>query len=269
MCLILFSYDQHPKYRLILAANRDEFYERPTEPAGYWDEYPGLLAGKDVKAGGTWMGITANLRFAAITNHRDPSAEKAIAPSRGHLVLDYLKGDLSPQQYLQNLSGGAGEYNGFNLLVGDAHSLWYFSNRDGEVRAVTPGVHGLSNALLDTPWPKVEKGKARLSEIVGQQTVEQADLMTMLSDSSQAADEDLPQTGVPLEWERRLSSMFIESPNYGTRASSVLLIDHEGHVSFIERTVGPVVASVGDDADEHSGEGNGNQKKYTFKAENS
>ena len=266
MCLILFSYDEHPKYRLILAANRDEFYERPTEPAAYWDEYPGLIAGKDVKAGGTWMGITPALRFAAITNYRDPAAEKKEAPSRGHLVLDYLKEEMSPESYLHQLKTHAHAYNGYNLLVGDKSGLWYFSNKERVVRSVHAGVHGLSNALLNTSWPKVEKGKAALANLAGQQDVDAQQLLALLADPAQAPDETLPNTGVPLDWERRLSSMFIQSPNYGTRASTALLIDYEGNVSFVERTIQTTSEQLLVGADAEGRNASFDQVTYAFKA---
>ncbi|MEM8487710.1 MAG: NRDE family protein [Bacteroidota bacterium] len=239
MCLILFSYAQHPRYKLILAANRDEFLERSTAPAGFWEAHPHVLAGRDVKAGGTWMGVTKNLRFAAITNYRDPSAEKKDAPTRGRLVLDFLAGSAAPATYLQTLQKSAGDYNGYNLLVGDERGLWYYSNRENIVREVSPGLYGLSNHLLDTAWPKVTKGKSRLKTAIDADDLKSPTLLDVLCDTQQAADAELPQTGVPLDWERMLSPMFIETPNYGTRASTVLLVEYDGRVSFVERTVHP------------------------------
>ncbi len=236
MCLVIFSYDQHPEYKLILAANRDEFLDRPTVPAAFWDEHPGLLAGKDAKAGGTWMGITRNLRFAAITNFRDLASLKEGAPSRGHLVSEYLKTDIDPESYLEGLKQDAASYNGFNLLVGNADGLWYFSNREGMIRRIESGVHGLSNHLLNTPWPKVEEGKTGLHNLILSQQVSAGELISLLKNNRQAPDEHLPQTGVSLDWERRLSAMFICTPHYGTRASSALLIDRKGNVTFVEQT---------------------------------
>ncbi len=238
MCLILFSNAQHPRYKLILAANRDEFLARPTEPATFWEAYPDILAGRDVKAGGTWMGITKNLRFAAITNYRDPAAEKQDAPTRGRLVLDFLSSTTAPDTYLQQLQTGANAYNGFNLLVGDPENIWYYSNREDVVRQVEPGLHGLSNHLLDTPWPKVEKGKVRLQTAIDEASFSSEALLDVLSDATPAPDAHLPETGVPLAWERILSPMFIKAPNYGTRASTILLVDHDGEVTFVERTIG-------------------------------
>lgn len=237
MCLILFAYKKHPDYPLILAANRDEFLSRPTAAAARWEVHPDLVAGKDLVAGGTWMGITDSLRFSAITNYRDPALEKKEAPSRGHLVLDYLTGQVSPAEYLQKLQPKAAAYNGFNLLAGGHESLWYFSNRENAVREVEPGIYGLSNHLLDTPWPKVEKGKRYLAQAIEENALSVQHLTKILADNTQAPDHQLPKTGVPLEWERLLSSMFIDAPNYGTRASSVLLIDKSGKVTFYERTI--------------------------------
>ncbi|MFK7847532.1 MAG: NRDE family protein [Rhodothermales bacterium] len=238
MCLILFSYDQHPKYQLILAANRDEFLERPTAPAASWDEHPGLIAGRDLKAGGTWMGITADLRFAAITNYRDPASEKKDAPSRGHLVSDYLKGKMHPEAYLQALDKRAAEYNGYNLLLGSGSDLWYYSNKENLVKKVRPGIHGLSNHLMNTPWPKVERGKLGLQNATAGEHISSDALIALLKDPQTAPDEALPSTGVPLEWERMLSPMFIQAPHYGTRASTVMLIDRAGRVTFVEQTIG-------------------------------
>ena len=251
MCLILFAHERHPRYRLVLAANRDEFYGRPTAPARFWDEAPDLLAGRDLKGGGTWLGVSRGGRFAAITNYREPGFHEKDAPSRGALVADFLLGQDEPGAYLEVLAPTADRYNGFNLLVGDmgAHStaahptaahptagLGYFSNRDGAVRTLEPGVYGLSNHLLDTPWPKVERGKAWLERHLRETDVDAEALLDALNDPAQAPDDALPDTGIGLAWERVLSPLFIRSPDYGTRASSVLLIDYDGQVAFAERT---------------------------------
>jgi uncharacterized protein with NRDE domain len=163
MCLIAFAYKTHPRYSLVVAANRDEFYRRPTAPVDFWPECPCVLAGRDLEQGGTWLGVSRDGRFAALTNYRDPAANRPDARSRGELVRDYLCGSMSPQEYLERVKASGGDYNGFNLLVGDAGGLWYYSNRTDVVAAVAPGVHGLSNHLLDTPWPKVAKAKAGLA----------------------------------------------------------------------------------------------------------
>lgn len=237
MCLILFANEHHPAYRLILAANRDEFFERPTAPAAFWKDDSGLLAGRDLKSGGTWLGVTRTGRFAAVTNYREPRKQNPEAPSRGVLVTQFLRGRDDPEGYLHRLSRTADRYNGFNLLVGDAKCVFYFSNREGRVRRVEPGVHGLSNHLLDTPWPKVVQGKAALSAAVEEETVDPEGLLHLLQDRTSAEEADLPDTGVGADWERVLSPIFISTPAYGTRSSTALTIDCEGRVAFVEQTV--------------------------------
>lgn len=235
MCLILFAWRRHPDYPLILAANRDEFYERPTAPAAFWEDARGLLAGRDLREGGTWLGVTRRGRFAALTNYRDPAALKEAAPSRGGLVSGYLRGRLSPSSYLRRLRPGAARYNGFGLLAGNPDELHYFSNR-GDSAAVPPGIHGMSNHLLDTPWPKVERGMQALEGLLEREKKPSTvSLLDLLADRSRPPDERLPATGVGLEWERVLSPLFIESPLYGTRSSTVLIIDRRGRVTFVER----------------------------------
>lgn len=235
MCLILFAYEEHPRYRLVLAANRDEFYERPTAPAAFWEDDSGVLAGRDLRNGGTWLGVTRTGRFAAVTNYRGAEESRPDAPSRGALVASFLRGREAADAYLVRLAMNAERYNGFNLLVGDVDNLCYFSNRENEVRRLEPGVYGLSNHLLNTPWPKVEAGRAALRHTIARPFEPDA-LLDLLADTTTAPDEALPDTGVGLEWERVLSPRFIETPAYGTRSSSVLLVDREGEVTFVERT---------------------------------
>lgn len=237
MCLILLAYRCHPGYPLLIAANRDEFHDRPTAPLAFWDDAPQVLAGRDLQQGGTWMGISRNGRFAALTNYRDPSRTLSHAPSRGHLVSDYLQGRESVEDYLARLTSQANAYNGFNLLVGDAHDLYYYSNYAGAPQALTPGWHGLSNHLLDTPWPKLKHGLTLMRRTLEQQPIpEPGDLLSVLADRTPAPDAALPQTGVPLEWERWLSSIFIDAPGYGTRSSTVLLVSASGQVHMVETT---------------------------------
>jgi len=235
MCLILFAWKVHKNFPLILIANRDEFYERPTAPAAFWDGAPGLLAGRDLQEGGTWLGITRRGKLAALTNYRDPASLKSNAPSRGHLVSDYLRGRQTPENYLTRIKPKSGQYNGFNLLIGDVSELFCFSNRNG-LYTVSAGIHGMSNHLLDTPWPKVERGKRALNELIGRKRNPSPEaLLALLADRSRPPDEQLPITGVGLEWERVLSPLFIESRGYGTRSSTVLTIDRAGRVTFVER----------------------------------
>lgn len=240
MCLILFAYDSHPDYRLILAANRDEFHDRPTARAAFWEDAPDILAGRDLRGGGTWMGVTRNGRVAAITNFRDPAGQNPDAPSRGWLVRDFLQGRATPGEYLEHLASLSAEYNGFNLLVADAAGLGYYSNRMQHPRLLTPGVYGLSNALLDAAWPKIIRGKAALAALLAPEKHLSSDaLFQLLADREVAGDESLPNTGIPREMERVLSPMFIATARYGTRSSTVLLLDHEGNVTFAERTFVP------------------------------
>lgn len=235
MCLILFAHDVHPQYRLVLAANRDEFYERPAAPLHFWEDYPEILAGRDLKLMGTWMGITRSGRLAAVTNFRDPKGLKENAPSRGDLVVNFLKGNLGPAEYLQEIEARADAYNGFNLIVGDSDGLYYGSNRGVRFRRLGPGFYGLSNHQLDTPWPKVRSGLARFETLM---TAQKADMLPALEDllknQERPPDRDLPDTGVGMAWERRLAPIFISSPLYGTRCSSILIIARTGHVSFKE-----------------------------------
>ena len=239
MCLLLFAYQSHPDYRLILAANRDEFYDRPTRPAAFWDDAPEILAGQDLKAGGTWMGITKTGRFAAITNYREAALTKENAPSRGDLVKNFLMSDSRPRDYLKTVQEKGQIYNGFNLIIGDEKDLFYYSNRDGNIRTVEPGIHGLSNHLLNTPWPKVSRGKSKMSALINSPgPVDMNALFTILGDTTRPSEGELPDTGVGLDWERILSPMFITSDIYGTRCSTILLWEYTGAVTFIERTFG-------------------------------
>jgi uncharacterized protein with NRDE domain len=238
MCLILLGWKTREDYPLVLAANRDEFYERPTAPADFWEEAPDILAGRDLPAGGTWLGITRQGRLAALTNYRDPAAHKTEAPSRGTLAGDYLRGRQDPEAYLDALVTRAGSYNGFSLILGDLQGLHFFSNRGGRL-PLAPGIHGVSNRLLDTPWPKVERGKRALATLLGKRDGPSPEaLLDLLADRSRPPDDELPETGVGLEWERVLSPLFIESPRYGTRSSTVLIVDGGGGVTFVERVFG-------------------------------
>ena len=235
MCLVLFAYNVHPSYRLVLAANRDEFYERPSSPAEFWEDAPHFLAGRDLKGGGTWMGVTKKGRFAAITNYRDPASWKNDAPSRGGLVSSYLCSNQSTDEYLDRISRQAQRYNGYNLILGDRRELFTYSNR-GEKQKLNSGIYGLSNHLLNTPWPKVSRGKKLFKAALDKKGVELEEaLFALLTDRRIPADNKLPETGVGLEWERVLSPIFITSPNYGTRSSSILLIGKNGRVRFVEK----------------------------------
>ena len=239
MCLIAFAWKAHPDYPLIVAANRDEWHDRPASPARWWEDQPDILAGRDLKAGGTWLGISRRGRFAALTNFRDPSDRKSDAPSRGQLVSDFLAGTASVHDYLCQLQVMAPLYQGFNLLVGDGDVLQYFSSRTGEILVVPPGVHALSNHTLNEPWPKVELAKSALAAALQAEMPEDARKLAVydfLSNDSRATDEQLPDTGVGLEWERALSPALIVTEKYGTRCSTMLSIARGGAVTFEERS---------------------------------
>jgi len=240
MCLILFALGHHPRYPLLIAANRDEAYHRPATPLAFWPEHPEIAAGRDLEAGGTWLGITRKGRWAALTNFRQATTYKQNAPSRGRLVSDYLEGELAPEAYLEQVARHAQDYNGFNLLVGSPAEAAYLSNREDRPRRVSSGVHGLSNHLLDTPWPKVVLGTRALSSLPDApvETVTAA-LLSTLGNRVIPQDQELPDTGVGLPRERMLSPPFITSDTYGTRASTVILVDRHGDVSMAEHRYGP------------------------------
>jgi uncharacterized protein with NRDE domain len=235
MCLIVFAYRPNPAWRLILAANRDEFYARPTASLSYWQDAPHVLAGRDLSGGGTWLGITRAGKFAAVTNYRDPDAMRADAPSRGRLTADFLRGEDAPRIFLEELVRRADRFNPFSLVVGDTRGFYYFSNREHLVRELHPGVYGLSNHLLDTPWPKVKHAKRRLSKLIEKNRVQLRQILALLADNTKPPDEDLPDTGVGLERERCLSPIFISGQDYGTRSSAAMLIGEDGYVSVAER----------------------------------
>lgn len=231
MCLIALAWRVHPDFPLIVAANRDEFYHRPAAPAQFWEESPHVLAGRDLQAGGTWLGVTRTGRFAALTNYREPGAP-AGALSRGLLVSGFLEGQMSAADYADQVAQAGQQYSGFNLLLGDAQGLLAVSNRGLAPTPLPPGVHGLSNHLLNTPWPKVEKVKRGLAALLQQPLSDEA-LLALMRDDQPAADADLPHTGVGLEMERLLSPLFIRSPRYGTRVSTLLRMGE--HIHFSEQ----------------------------------
>ena len=237
MCLLLISYKMHLTYKIILAANRDEFYDRPVEAANYWKENPSILAGRDLKAGGTWIGITKEGRFAAITNYRDINLNKENSPSRGKLIIDFLSNKNSIKDYSKILKETSRLYNGYNLIFGDKDNLFYFSNKTENLTKLTPGIYGLSNHLLDTPWPKVEKGKNSFKEKINRKDVGINDLFDILLDKTIPPDELLFDTGLSPEIERAVSPIFVETPFYGTRSSTVILWDYSDKIIFVEKSL--------------------------------
>jgi len=289
MCLIVLAWQAHPDYPLLVAANRDEFFARPSAAAAFWDDAPAVFAGRDLQAGGSWLGITrphslecAAARapvaggaetaqassdsrsskppraawrqgFAVLTNFRETTPPPAAAPSRGGLVADYLRafargddaGANRADAYIERIAARAGDYGGFNLIVGDGERLAYCSNRDGAARWLDPGIYGISNHLLDTPWPKLAAAKAAFAAALpGLPSLEP--FFALLRDEEIVADEHLPDTGVAREWERRLSAIFVRSPAYGTRASTVIAVGRDGTTRCVERSFGPGAELIGE-----------------------
>ncbi len=245
MCVLFLAVDAHPRYRLVLAGNRDEAHVRPTAPLARWADAPHVLAGRDLEAGGTWLGVTESGRWATVTNVRDPkvggSPPASVRPdrlSRGALVAGFLRGSDAPADYAAQVQAERDAYNGFNLLVGDGADVWIASSRRGAGR-LAPGLYGLSNDTLDTPWPKITRGRAAFAEALRPARLDPADLIAFLADETLADDEDLPETGVGRDLERALSPLFIRGPHYGTRASTVLLLDRNGGGTVVEQSWGP------------------------------
>ncbi|WP_286240403.1 NRDE family protein [Neptuniibacter halophilus] len=235
MCLISFAYQCHPQYSLILLANRDEFYQRPTQPMHYWEDLPGILAGRDLEMGGTWLGVNRNGAFSAVTNFRDGRRGAVNRRSRGELTRNYLSSGLSATDYLDRIEAEQFSYGDFNLLLGDSNGLYYLSNRSKQSwQHLSPGVYGMSNALLDTPWPKLQQVKQELQAQLQYPEPAMEQLLNIMTNPRTAADADLPDTGISLEWERMLSSAFIHAENYGTRAITLLLQKPCGETRIVE-----------------------------------
>ncbi len=238
MCLLFFSYRTTPGYQLVVAANRDEFLSRPTAALDFLDKEKTILAGRDLQGGGTWLGITAQLKFAAITNYREPATNRADVPSRGRILLDYLTGDLAAGHYMRALADKGDRYNGFSLILGDREQLYYYCNRSVGPKLLVPGFYGLSNHLLDVPWPKVTRGKELLfPHMVETNRIDPVKIFGPLEDTKRPSDEQLPNTKVGLDWERLLSTIFIDGVDYGTRSSAVITVTDKGSVEFVEKTL--------------------------------
>lgn len=235
MCLIVFAINHHPDYPLILAGNRDEFFARPTTPAAQWQDHPALFGGRDVHAGGTWMALHQDGRIASVTNYRDLKNLKDDAKSRGELPVNYLLGSQSANAFLAKLHPEAQLFNGFNLLLYERKAMYHYSNYEGKINRVTDGVHGLSNALLDTPWPKVNRLKQAFTEAISSDFTH-ASLLDLMHDDELAPDEQLPDTGVGYDLEKMLSAICIRSEKYGTCSSSVITVSKSGEIAFTERT---------------------------------
>ncbi len=241
MCLILFAYKTSPRWPLILASNRDESYARPTQSAEFWTDSNGLLAGRDLDKGGTWLGLTKRGRFAAVTNYREGAQQPNYPKSRGVLVENFLRGHVQSLDYLEQVRSEQHLYAGFGCLLGDLSNLYFYSNRSDEIECVQTGVHGLSNAFLNTPWPKLEKGKQQLHRLITAESSLNAEvLLEMLADRQTFEQDQLPQTGVDSHREKVLSSKFIAvDERYGTKSSTVIMVHESGDVHFVERSFGP------------------------------
>lgn len=239
MCIAYLAYQISLEWPIIMATNRDEFHARPSLAAAPWSHAPSILGGLDLMAGGTWLAAHQDGRVACLTNYREPKSEQGQAPSRGHLISRYLQAEQGALRYLQEVQQQAAQYNGFNIILGDAQHLYYFSNKQGQIQPLESGHHVLSNHLLNSPWPKSEKLRRSFAQLPLKELLDAADLEPLfacLYDQEKAFDEELPQTGISLEWERLLSSPFIISPDYGTRCSTILAIHQSGQVYFAERS---------------------------------
>ena len=244
MCLIVFAWQVVPGIPLVVAANRDEFYDRPTAAAAWWEDFPQVYAGRDLQGGGTWLGVTREGRFAALTNIRNPAERRTDVRSRGELVACFLKSDMAPEDYVTTVVKTGEAYNGYNLVFGTRDKLIWYNNRDGKDarngQPLAPGVYGLSNASLDSPWPKVMRTKAQFSSLLCQGAPYDA-YFEMLKDTTRTNDCRLPKTGVDIEWERILSAVCIESPTYGTRSSTVVQVYRDHPPALIEHQLTPTV----------------------------
>ena len=237
MCLVVIAWRQSPSTPLVLAGNRDEFHSRPTQEAHWWPDTPDTVGGRDLQAGGTWLGLNRNGRFATVTNFRDAQKESGSLESRGRLITDFLHGDLAPVDYLASVEGSG--YAGFNLLVGDQHSLAYLSNRGDSVRELEPGIYGLSNALLDSDWHKVRRAKSGMQQLFRDDNVNSTSLLRLLDDREKAPASTIQSERLDFNTAHAISAPFIVLPDYGTRSSSVVIRDGNGATQFIERRYDP------------------------------
>ncbi len=255
MCLLVLAWQRHPRYRLIVAANRDEYHARAAEPAAVRAAAPEMLAGRDLQAGGTWLGVARSRRIGIVTNFRERARPRRRAPSRGALIPGFLQ-SAAPQDFIAELETEAPGYAGFNLLLGDAEHLWYLSNRGDEfARDLAPGLHGLSNHFLDTPWPKLRRVRDGLAALLDDGRFDAADrkdaapmlLLDLLADRQRVPPAELTDTGLGAEWEEVLSAPFVLHPEYGTRCSTAVLIGHDDSLQFVERRFGPTGAVTGEE----------------------
>lgn len=235
MCLVVFNYKSYPKFKLILLANRDEFFNRPTKQAFIWEN--GIIGGQDLKAGGMWMGVNKSGRFAALTNYRNGFDSRSFKTSRGEFVKDYLNSNIDAYEFADNLSKSKDDYSGYNIIAGDVNKIVYYSNILNEVVTVDKGIHGLSNAFLNTEWFKVQKAKSMFAKTLDHsQNIDKERLLDILTDEEKCNLNSLPKTGINVELEYNLSSIFINLEKYGTVSSTLLTIDLNDKINFLERT---------------------------------
>ena len=244
MCLVVLAFNAHPEFPLVVAANRDEFHGRPTQEAHWWPDAPDILAGRDLQAGGTWLGLHRNGRFATVTNYRDAAPKHGDMRSRGHLVSDFLNSDLSTADHLHTISPN--DYAGFNLLVADGQSLAYLSNRGGGLQELDAGIYGLSNATLDTPWEKVERSKDRLGRLFEEERINDTQLMRLLGDREKGPLQEVKSERLPFATAHAITAPFIVTPEYGTRCSTIVRADSKGQWNFYERRFDPDGHNVGE-----------------------
>lgn len=234
MCTLVFAYKMHPEYDFIYIGNRDEFKTRPSVGAHYWEDDKRVVAGMDLEKGGTWAGMTTTGRMAFITNFREPHLKKDGQHSRGFLTRNFLTSEMTPVAYLNSIKSERNAYDPYNLIVGTLDELCYYSNMNNRILKLGPGIHGLSNAFLNSPWYKVVKAKERLSELIYKDFIIE-ELFSILDDKEIPPDSLLPDTGVPIDLERTLSTIHIDTPSYGTMYKTAILIRKDGHVTFYER----------------------------------
>jgi uncharacterized protein with NRDE domain len=246
MCLVILAWQQHPEFPLIVAGNRDEFHNRPTKEVHWWPDKPNIVGGRDLQAAGTWLALNRNGRFATVTNYRDAELVKGHFRSRGHLVTGFLEASDEPLEYLNGIDGAT--YAGFNLLVSDGETLAWASNRGGSARILSPGIYGLSNALLDSPWYKVVRSKAALQQLISGNKVNASELLRILDDRSKAPVAEVEAGRLPFATAHSISAPFIVLPDYGTRSSSVALCDNAGNWRLHERRFDSSGTSIGDTA---------------------
>ncbi|MEO1896539.1 MAG: NRDE family protein [Cycloclasticus sp.] len=239
MCLILFAYDSLDQYKLVLLANRDEYHQRKSKQANFWPGHPTIFGGIDCVAGGSWLSVDTSGRLAAITNVRKPPFSDSNKQSRGELVKSFLSNQQLAEDYLKELKQKGAGYSLFNLLLLDSTGLWHYSSDTHHIQEITQGMHGLSNATLDTPWPKLTNGCSLMSQSLQQNALNPSELLSIMQSQLRPADDELPTTGVGIEFERLLSSIFIESRDYGTRCSTLLTIDRNNVLDFCELSYSP------------------------------